>query len=81
MEKGVDETISPKSFLLNFLLALTIVIIALGAMLLIIHGAANMSSKAKEFAGRCAAENGVVVPARTGDICIPKWIIFEEAEK
>lgn len=77
MEKSVDETISLKSFLLT----LVIVIIALSSMLLIIHGTANMSSKAKEFAERCAAETGVVVAARTGDICIPKWIIFEEAKK
>jgi hypothetical protein len=40
-----------------------------------------MSSQAKEFAERCAVENGVIVPAQSADICIPKWIIFEESPK
>lgn len=77
MEKDLSETVTLKSFLI----AIIIVVIALGLTLLIIHGAANMSSKAKEFAERCSAENGVVVPSRTGDICIPKWIIFEESKR
>jgi hypothetical protein len=78
MEKDLNESISEQGIIITLaVIAVAVICFAL----LIIHGAARMSSQAKEFAERCAVENGVIVPAQSADICIPKWIIFEESPK
>jgi hypothetical protein len=45
---------------------------------MIAHESAKMAERNNEFRIRCEKEYGVIVPAKSGNICIPKWIIFEE---
>lgn len=74
----MEKDLGNKVTFSGIILLLCISIISICCFLMIVHESAKMAERNNEFRIRCEKEYGVIVPAKSGNICIPKWIIFEE---